>query len=428
MDEATSSGRDSGAVSVPAGAGFRPVGITFALVYLLANGALAAQGSGLLYMRIGSGGGFGSLSYFAAIGSVVALVVYPLIGALSDRTASPLLRRRLYLLLGAALASAGMVAGLVAQTLAELVLVWIVLQIGGTAIQLMLLVALPEMTPVRQRGLLAALVAGGAALGGLGGSLLVNQLLASQPTVVAGANGASLILFVALLAGGVLVSGALMALVWRSRPAISPDSPGDHAPYADFGWTAVSRVYLAAAVTLVETNVLQVLGPRMVLFDFRLVTYPETALILVAALATGLLSDRIGRRKPFVLAGALLTAAGALVLVLTPLAPASIAPPQFRMGLTILGGALLGAGSGTVLTTLLALATEVLPSPRHYARDLGWLQFAALLPAAILPFANLYFLLAAHLSPLVNYVGLVAVGALCAVLGGLAILRVRSAR
>jgi MFS family permease len=397
----------------------------FALVYLLANGALALQGTALLYLRVQSGG-LGGLAfgwYFASVVSAVALLVYPLIGALSDRTTSPLLRRRLYLLLGTVLFAAAPVALLVAQSLLQFLLAWVLLQVGSAAIQLMLLAALPDMTPLRQRGILAALIAAGTALGGVAGGLLLNQLLTTARA--ADATSTNLVPIVAALAGSTLVSAALAALVLRSPP-IPPDTPASHAPYTDFGWAALSRAYLAIAGALLGTYAFIVVGR----VDLQLVSYSETAAIVVAALATGFLSDRAGRRKPFVLTGALLTAAGIFLWILMALSPGSWMQPQTLAGLAILGGALLGAGSGAYLTTQLALATQVLPAPRHYARDLGWMQLAGLLPSAVLPFVNLYFLFVpgSPAYPQVNYVAMLGIAAVCAVLGGLAILRVRTSR
>ncbi|MFI0977230.1 MFS transporter [Streptomyces sp. NPDC021093] len=96
--------------------------------------------------------------------------------------------------------------------------------------------------------------------------------------------------------------------------------------------------------------------------------------ILPATLVCGPLSDRLGRRKPFVVASAALIGCAMLIPVAVPT----------MTGMLVMAF-LVGVGLGCFQGVDTALISQVLPSQESFARDLGVVNIAAALPQALAP-------------------------------------------
>ena len=125
-----------------------------------------------------------------------------------------------------------------------------------------------------------------------------------------------------------------------------------------------------------------------------------------------MLSDRVARRKPFVLAAGLLQGLAALVIALVA-----------SLSTTIIAAALLGAGFGSFLGVDQALATQVLPDADHTGKDLGIMNIAMAVPQAIGPLLGAGIVAATG-----GFTALFTVSAVLGIAGGLSVLRVRSVR
>jgi MFS family permease len=152
----------------------------------------------------------------------------------------------------------------------------------------------------------------------------------------------------------------------------------------------------------------------------------QTLVVVVVSLTLGPLSDRLRRRRVFVLIAAVVAAAGLAVVAFAP--PDSSSVPLFLVAM-----ALIGLGQGTYFAIDLALVADVLPNKdQDAAKDLGVLGMANLIPQSIAPaFAPVF--LAVPLLSLTggagqNYTALFLAGVLFAVVAGLTILRVRGVR
>jgi MFS family permease len=91
----------------------------------------------------------------------------------------------------------------------------------------------------------------------------------------------------------------------------------------------------------------------------------STILLFVAALITGILSERAQRLKPFVISGSLLMALGLLLLAWIPSWTALWT-----------SAAIFGIGYGIYLGVDVALAVRILPSQADRGKDLGLLYTA----------------------------------------------------
>jgi len=132
---------------------------------------------------------------------------------------------------------------------------------------------------------------------------------------------------------------------------------------------------------------------------------------LPIAVAIGRLSDRSGRRKPFLLAAAAVAALG--------LAAMGLAEGR---ALATMGFALFAVGSAVFLALHTTFSMQLLPDPRHRGRDLGLINLTNTLPALLGPL--LTWLLA---SP-DDFGAVMLVLAALTLCGGIVILAVRGRR
>jgi MFS family permease len=142
-------------------------------------------------------------------------------------------------------------------------------------------------------------------------------------------------------------------------------------------------------------------------------TLVQSAVVVATSLVSGRVSDRLGRRKPFVFAAALVYAAAMVVVALAD-----------SYGGFLAGIAVSGLGFGMYFAVDLALVADVLPDPTRAAKDLGVFNYAGALPFAVAPV----------LAPTILAIGgggyplLYAVAAGCAAAGAAAIVPVKAAR
>jgi MFS family permease len=142
-------------------------------------------------------------------------------------------------------------------------------------------------------------------------------------------------------------------------------------------------------------------------------TLVQTAVVIVVSVLSGKLSDRLNRRKAFVV-----TASVAYGLALLVIAAAT------GFNGFLVGMALSGIGFGMYFAVDLALVADVLPDSGTTAKDLGVLNFAGALPFSVAP----------ALAPAILAVGsgsyavLYAVAGVCAIVGAAAIMPVRGVR
>jgi MFS family permease len=315
----------------------------------------------------------------SGIAGVFALVAYPLTGALSDRTTSRWGRRRPWIL-GGALLFGGALVLLGAQTgIVAIGVTWTLALIGFCVVTAALTATISDQVPVGQRGFVSGWISAPQAIGTILGLVLVMALFAGNRfagyALVATLLVVLILPFVARTPDAVLPDAQRPAFSVRKLAAgfwISPRR------FPDFGWTLLSR-------TLVNFG--NAFGTTLLLYFLKFHVHakdPDGALlylsliymffVIAASLYLGRLSDRIGRRKVFVIAASASQAAAALVLALVPTLPVAM-----------IGAGLLGVGYGCFLSVDQALATQVLPDPAAHGKDLGIMNIATTVPQAIAP-------------------------------------------
>ncbi len=321
------------------------------------------------------------LSLVLGVGAAVSTVCNPLFGAFSDRTTWHRGRRLPWVLGGAVGGSLCLALLSIADTVVVMLVAWCGVQAALNAMYAAVMASIPDQVPVGRRGLIGGLVA-----------------IAQTFGIVAGVGIAS--------ATGSIAAGYLATILWLvvltipyalgSRDLALPSgyrpepfdlgrfvrafwiSPREH---PDFAWAWITRFLV---------NLGNYIGTLYLLFyvtdglgiseddaDDRVLVL--TALYAVATVVTtavfGHWSDRLGRRKIFVVWSGIVSGVAALVLAIPQTWPAAVA-----------AAVVLGCAYGIYTAVDFALITQVLPDAAHRAKDLGVINIANALPQVLAPF------------------------------------------
>ncbi|MGO4230625.1 MFS transporter [Arthrobacter sp. YAF34] len=323
------------------------------------------------------------LALVTGAGAAVSLVANPLFGAFSDRTTSRRGRRVPWVLFGAVLGAAALIALAGAPSVAVMTLLWCLVQAGCNGAYAAITAAIPDRVPVPQRGTVGGLAAMGQTAGILAGAVIA-------ATVAGNFVAGYLVGAAALLAGVVLyyVKNDDVPLPAQARPPLSAASflrgfwisPVRH---PDFAWAWLTRLlvnignhmitlyllfFLNDAVRVRET---QGIEPE---FGVLILTGLYAVMVIITSVVGGRLSDRLGRRKPLVIISSAVIAAASLILAFAPTWTGAL-----------IGASVLGIGFGCYLAVDFALITEVLPTALNRGKDLGVINIANSLPQVLAP-------------------------------------------
>ena len=348
-----------------------------------------------------------------AAGGIAGVIAAPLAGGLSDRTSGRFGRRRPWALAGVWLGTLSLAGIAFAQGPWGVGLAWVGVSVG-VAVASAAFTALIADQLTTQRGAASAAVASSQALGIVVGvgvivllelGVLVGYLVLAVILAVLGTLGAVLLpdppaLAEAAAARGVRTLSERLAGL-RDR---------------DFAWLLAGRL---------TVNIGNALGTGLLLFfllygldrdaaaaeeELLLLILVYTLFVVTASIVSGRISDRTGRRIPFVVWSAVLQGLASFILVLAP-----------SLVSAMVAAALLGVGYGAYMSVGLALGTDLLPFPEDHARDLGFVNTSASLGQLIGP------LLGAGLVALVgDFWLLFLVGGILSIGGGFTTLAIRS--
>ncbi|HLG77771.1 MAG TPA: MFS transporter, partial [Ktedonobacteraceae bacterium] len=212
------------------------------------------------------------------------------------------------------------------------------------------------------------------------------------------------------LARGIMPSfhlGRFLASFW-----ISPRR------YPDFAWAWITRFLLimsSAVVTVYLLYYLQdVLHFSTGLAAQRATTFNSIygVILIVFAFLSGFVSDRIQRRKIFVMSAGIIVAVSMLILAFVT-----------SWAGVLVAAAIFGLGYGVYIAVDIALITEVLPSAGDRGKDMGVFNIANSLPQVIVPIIAVITVSSFH-----NYSVLFVVVAIAAVLSGVLIAPIKGVR
>lgn len=376
----------------PAPAADEPPGLRRVEVLLLLAGTLGAALAYLVPMVFTLAlkldqlqpGNAAALGYIIGAGSLVTLIAAPLTGVLSDRTRSRWGRRRPFTVAGVLVGLVAVAIMAAAPTPLALGAGWILANLGwGTALGSIGNLQADRLA-ASQRGKVGAFIGVATQVAPVTGILLVGPF----------ARDVGSAMWVPALVGLPLV----LAFVVFVRDDDSRDlrfetrlTPGalirsygfSPREFPDFAWNWLGRFFFFAGITFTSTYSTFFLADRLgigvqaIAPIVALLAGVGTVVSALGAVATGWLSDRSGRRRPFVIVGVVLYAVGV-----------SVSAFAGDLPLLVVGGVTSSLGVAVFLAVNQAMVLDVLPHRGTQAgRFMGITAFSQKVPNAVAPLA-----------------------------------------
>ena len=287
------------------------------------------------------------------LGLIVAVLVNPIMGAVSDRSTLPWGRRKPFVVAGTLLDLVFLGLLLVAGNIWVLLGVVLLLQFSSNTAQGPLQALIPDVVPAEQRGTASGVKAlfeiTGAVVGSVAAGFLVGRGL------LPAAMGFTMVVL--------LLSALVMAFTVREsrgsgggisiRNTVINTFNVNLRGNRDYGWWLLNRLLFFVGLTTIQTfllfflqDVLQVSNPAAVAGNAIAVLGVAT---VVVALPIGYLADRVGRKPLMIAAGLTATVGG----MLFPFAQNEVQ--------LFLFGSLIGLSAGVFISAGWALATDLVP-------------------------------------------------------------------
>lgn len=357
-----------------------------------------------------------NLGLITGISSIFATVFNPIGGTLSDRSHFRFGRRNPWLLGGAIAGLGTMVLLGAADNLLMLGIGWCLAQGAFNLYQAALLAIIPDRVPGERRGTASAIIGIGLPAGGVAGALLAARFATDTSLGY-------------LIFGAGVVAAAVLLVAFTRDPR-----PGEYevseksATLASFLSALRHRDFLLVFIgrAMMILGYFMVLGFMLYILKDHIglpkdlhpaaavaqITMISTVCSIVATLIGGPLSDKLDRRKAFVVVSGVIAA---VALVIPLVAPSW---PMMQVYAAVHGFAF-----GVYGAVDLAIATLVLPSQGDAARDMGVLNIAGAGPQIAAP-----FIASVIINALGGYPALFAVATVICLIGALALLPVRTVR
>jgi len=317
-----------------------------------------------------------------AVGTVITMLAQPIIGVLSDRTRSRYGRRAPWILLGGVFGAFFLVAIRFAPSIAVLVVLFAAMSVVLNSASGPLNATVADRVATAKRGTASAI--GG--LGNFAGGTL-GAVIAGVAFTAMGVNAYFVIAAIVLI-GAV---GFFLFAKDRSSTAL-PRQAGSFAEVvrgflvplrsADFRWVWGARLLLgfgyasttALTLFMLQSYVRPALSAAEATALAPLLAVAGLPFTVVGLVIAGRWSDRVGRRKPFVIGASLLMAGTFVVPAVWPAVPA-----------LFIVAALGGLAFGAYLSVDQALFIDVLPDKESAGRDLGVAAVASNLGQSLAP-------------------------------------------
>lgn len=304
-----------------------------------------------------------ALSVLVIGGSIMTVVLLPVIGTLSDRLVTRMGRRRPIIFAGILVDLAGLALMAESQHYVPFAIGDLLVQVGATSAWAAYQGLIPDLVPEEQRGTASGLVGFMEEIAIVVGILLPSVLphLFFPVTMIVVALF-TLPLLLIREPNVVLHGKPLRDVLHRLRE------------YGDFGWVFLTRFLVILGFVTLENYIFYYvrfsLGAR---HPTRVVTEAILAVTLssaVSVILAGIVADRTGRRKIIVIASGLLQGIASAGFFLVS-----------STGLIDLFAIVFGLGYGAYMSSDWALAMAVLPDEGSSGRDLGIWGIAYNLPS-----------------------------------------------
>jgi MFS family permease len=359
------------------------------------------------------------LGVVATIGAAVGVVAGPIAGVLSDRTRTRIGRRRPWFLGGVVVLALGSTTVALANAVPMLIVGWVIVSLGGAATAAAIAPIVAERIPTSQRGVAGAIGGVATQLAGvlgytIGGSLTFSMLLIFLlPVAAAGVLGG---LFLFLLPERIVDLPKQSIRETFRQLAFNPRK------HSDFSILWIGKLLMQLALAFLTTYQLYFLLDRLNLtpeeagLSLSLVGGIGILVTMTFAIGSGILSDRLKRRRVFILISGCLAAAGMTLMAFTDGFGLFFAAVMFVLG-----------SAGMFGSVDVALASDLVPEPEQAGKWMTTYNLAATLAAAVAPLLGAAALAIGSTNN-TNYAALFLVGAALSLLAGVLTMFIRSVR
>lgn len=361
----------------------------------------------------------GTLGLVATVGAIVGIIAGPAAGVLSDRTRTRIGRRRPWLIGGILRLAAGSSVVALAPSVAVLLAGWVLVSLAGAAVGAAVVPLVAERVPEQQRGAVGAIVGVATQLGGvlgysIGGMLTGDILLLFLVPVIVLAVFATLFM--------VLVREPVIELPRTTIGQTFRLLVFNPARHPDFALVWVGKLLMQIALAFLSTFQLYFLLDRLGFTaeeagaQLALVGGIGILVTMTFAIVSGTLSDRIKRRKVFIMTSSVLAATGMALMAVTDGLGIFFAAVMFILG-----------AAGMFGSVDVAMASDLVPEREQAGRWMSIYNLAATLSSAIAPAAGAV-LLAIGSADSTNYTALFLTGAVVSLGAGIAALFIKGVR
>jgi len=354
-----------------------------------------------------------SLAMITSIGVILTMLVQPVVGVFADRTRSRWGRRAPWILFGTLAGSLLLSLMKFAPTIAILAIVFMLTQAVINSAAGPLATTVADRMPENRRGTASALGGFGNFFGGLLGGLLAGALFATV-----GLD------FYVILAAFVAFSGVMFVIFAKDRS--SKDlvvAPFNWKQFfvgftialrsRNYRWVWVARILLtfgytvstALSLYMLQSYVQPALSQTEATQLAPLLLLTGVPVTIIAVFIAGRLSDKLGKRRMFVIVASILMAASMIIPIVMP----TVAGLFIQ---AIVGG----LAFGIYLPVDQALFIDVLPDQKAAGRDLGVAGLGSNLGQALGP-----ILAGAVVAVTGGYVGVWVAAGVLVLLGGVAL-------
>jgi Na+/melibiose symporter-like transporter len=315
------------------------------------------------------------LGLLTFVGSMIAVFVQPVAGAISDRFGSRWGRRRPFIFLGTLLALLFLPSIGLSGSFLFLIIGYCLLQVSTNIAQGPFQAFIPDLVPSKRRGVASSAKSLAEILGAVVFLRLVAYFMDNYTS-----TGNNVWLWAAISFPGLVLLAAMIAtmVTVHEEPSTSSAEGSSLKAMAgaykidvkrntDFIWYLVSRFFILMGGVILQTFALYYIADVL--------HYPNPAgaaanllitvgvFLIVSVYPAGRLSDRFGR-KPIILLSGFLGIIGISILFIT----------KSYAGVLVCGG-FMGLSTGAFLSTNWALATDLVPAGEE-ARYLGLTNIA----------------------------------------------------